>query len=66
MWLFLTVQLVGLECVIVVFPDHTHLLFCGRVHGSLRDCISDSLPFNVPVPLKVVRDDKQKNNISSK
>ena len=27
MWLFLTVPKVGLQCVIVVFPDHTHLLF---------------------------------------
>ena len=27
LWLFLTVPLVGLQCVIVVFPDHTHLLF---------------------------------------
>ena len=26
LWLFLTVPLVGLQCVIVVFPDHTHLL----------------------------------------
>ena len=26
-WLFLTVPWVGLQCVIVVFPDHTHLLF---------------------------------------
>ena len=25
--LFLTVPLVCLQCVIVVFPDHTHLLF---------------------------------------
>ena len=25
--LFLTVSLVYLQCVIVVFPDHTHLLF---------------------------------------
>ena len=25
MWLFLMVQLVGLQCVIVVFPDHTHI-----------------------------------------
>ena len=25
--LFLTVQCVGLQCVIVVFPDHTHLHF---------------------------------------
>ena len=27
LWLFLTVQWVGLRCVIVVFPDHTHLIF---------------------------------------
>ena len=25
MWLFLAVPWVGLQCVIVVFPDHTHL-----------------------------------------
>ena len=24
LWLFLTVMWVGLQCVIVVFPDHTH------------------------------------------
>ena len=28
LWLFLAVPWVGLQCVIVVFPDHTHLLFC--------------------------------------
>ena len=27
LWLFLTVPWVGLQFVIVVFPDHTHLLF---------------------------------------
>ena len=27
LWLFLTVLFVGLQCVIVIFPDHTHLLF---------------------------------------
>ena len=26
LWLFLTMPWVGLLCVIVVFPDHTHLL----------------------------------------
>ena len=26
-WLFLAVPWVGMQCVIVVFPDHTHLLF---------------------------------------
>ena len=29
LWLFLAVPWVGLQCVIVVFPDHTHLLL-GR------------------------------------
>ena len=27
LWLFCTVPWVGLQCEIVVFPDHTHLLF---------------------------------------
>ena len=27
MWLFLTMPYVGLRCVNVVFPDHTHMLF---------------------------------------
>ena len=27
LWLFPAVLLIGLQCVIVVFPDHTHLLF---------------------------------------
>ena len=27
LWIFLTVPWVGLQGVIVVFPDHTHLLF---------------------------------------
>ena len=26
LWLFLTMQWIGLHCVIVVSPDHTHLL----------------------------------------
>ena len=27
LWLFLSVPRVSLQCVIVVFPDHTHLLY---------------------------------------
>ena len=27
MWLFLTMPWVGLQCVIVIIPDHTHLHF---------------------------------------
>ena len=35
MWLFLAVLWVGLQCVIVVFPDHTHiLLFLQRTISS--------------------------------
>ena len=42
LWLFLTVSLVGLQCVIVVFPDHTHLLFGQIIHNEF---IEHSLPF---------------------
>ena len=28
LWLFLTVQWLGLQCVIEAFPDHTHYLRC--------------------------------------
>ena len=28
LWLFLTVPWVGLQCVIVVFPDHAHFFMC--------------------------------------
>ena len=37
LWLFLTVPWVGLQYVIVVFPDHTHLRFSYNqlvVNGS--------------------------------
>ena len=27
LWLFLAMPWVGMQCVIVAFPDHTHLLF---------------------------------------
>ena len=30
LWLFLTVSWIGLKCVIVVLPDHTHSLFMGH------------------------------------
>ena len=35
LWLFLTVPWVGQQCVIVVFPDHTHLLFLGDRRSKL-------------------------------
>ena len=34
-WLFLTIPWVCLQFVIVVFPDHTHLLFM-TFHGKIR------------------------------
>ena len=35
LWLFLTVPWFGLQCVIVIFPDHTHLLL-GRFSADMR------------------------------
>ena len=37
LWFFLTVPLVGLQCMIVVFPDHAHLLskFCHCNYKSV-------------------------------
>ena len=32
LWLFLTVPWVGLQHLIVVYPDHTHLLFLVLSH----------------------------------
>ena len=31
LWLFLAEPWVGIQCVIVVFPDHTHLLFENQI-----------------------------------
>ena len=31
---------VGLQCVIVVFPDHTYLLFCKAFSGFYQGCVS--------------------------
>ena len=33
-WLFLSVPWVCLQFVIVIFPDHTHLLFLGVIHTN--------------------------------
>ena len=38
LWPFLYVPLVGLQCVIVVFPDRTHLLFhCVCYHEEKNE-----------------------------
>ena len=36
LWLLLAVPFVDLKCVIVVFPDHTHLLFMENSVGLKR------------------------------
>ena len=35
LWLLLTVPWYGLQCVIVVFPDHTHFLGFMAISGPL-------------------------------
>ena len=48
LWLFLKVPWVGLQFVMVVFPDHTHfLLVHSFMHISLIACIPMSLPYSV-------------------
>ena len=37
-WLFLTIPRVCLQFMIVVFPDHTHLLFFDAIDGLIREC----------------------------
>ena len=37
-----TVPWVGLQCVIVVFPDHTHLLFGQNPISSLGGTVDDA------------------------
>ena len=34
-WLFFTVPWICLQILIVVFPDHTHLLFSKRCYSSI-------------------------------
>ena len=34
LWFFLAVPCVGLQYVIVVFPDHTHLIFILSIDGN--------------------------------
>ena len=37
LWLFLAVSWVSMQCVIVVFPDHTYLLFCNKSTRRLNN-----------------------------
>ena len=43
LWLFLKMPLVGLQCVIVVFPYHTHLLFMVDLGAEWITVDSDQL-----------------------
>ena len=43
-WLFLSVPRVSLQFAIVIFPDHTHLLFFGVIHVNSDD-FSESAHF---------------------
>ena len=54
LWLFIMVPWVCLQCVIVVFPDHSHLLFvfwlCCRIYHTviLDDPYDDPSGLEVP------------------
>ena len=41
LWLFLTVPWVGLQCVILLFSDHTHLFFMFGTNWKIVDCVQD-------------------------
>ena len=60
LWLFLTVRWVGLQCVIVVFPDHTHLLFdlaLKKVTVNLRSSFKKSVNVtHMPLPGTIMRE----------
>ena len=36
LWLFHTVPWVGMQCVIVIFPDHTYLFFLSGINKTER------------------------------
>ena len=47
LWLFLSVSLISLQCVIVVFPDHTHFLtHCEIYSWSLNIFEEESMLFS--------------------
>ena len=48
LWLFLTVPWVGLQCVSVVFPEHTHLLFSLRTQNYIHKRIMIQNPVWLP------------------
>ena len=53
LWLFLTVPWVGLQCVVVVIPDHIHLFFaiyrtsmCHIKAGSTQKRRKKEVPYD--------------------
>ena len=51
LWIFLTVPLVYLQCLIaVVFPDHTHLLFLYLAYNEKRTFFTSKQPNNRSYP----------------
>ena len=46
-WLFLAIPWVGLQCVIVVFPDHSHLLFYSLHSRKIGMFLSAADFFNI-------------------
>ena len=54
LWLFLSMPRVGLQCVIVVFPDHTHLRFVAQniTHNLPRQKVKPYKSFVVQALLK--------------
>ena len=59
LWIFIEVPCVGRRCVVVVFPDHTHLLLCKGL--TLKDLLCDvgnhfmwyQLPFQLFIKISV-------------
>ena len=46
LWLFLMVPWIGLQCAIVIFPDHTHFLFIMQNSDSFYYFIVEDLSCN--------------------
>ena len=55
MWFFLTVSWVSLQHVIVVFPDHTHLLFVIQQHQNQGRFCTSKMHLSSSVALTAVR-----------
>ena len=61
LWLFLTVLWVGMQCVIMVLPDHTHYFFMENSFGQKRLSINviallklETKKLNIIIPKTVI------------